>query len=296
VSDQDVPSAHEARSACWAAGLLLDGVDADEQALDAYRQTSTGGRFSPEDLARGQAWLERLELLEREEARLVVTPGLVLFAELELELAAGGLLLRAIERIGPLWLRAAAGGPALRAHFIPPEPARALSELFVDEPRREALLLGAARTHEARAAARIAGKGEQLVLEACRKQLEEADLAELATKVQQTGRLAGSLGYEIVAPRRDGSVRHIEVKAVRSWRWRLTLFVHRGEVEAGLADPDWSLVVCDASDEDAPSILGWCGAQELSGLLPADQHSLGRWTRAALIVNPAVLQEGLPPV
>jgi hypothetical protein len=107
--------------------------------------------------------------------------------------------------------------------------------------------------------------------------------------------ISDQLGYDVIAPRLDGSSRRIEVKATRRLAWRGEVYISRNEFEVGLLDPDWSLVVVEVDAEDMPSLLGWCPAEALVAKMPADRHHLGRWNSVRLLQAEGVLSSGLPP-
>ena len=85
------------------------------------------------------------------------------------------------------------------------------------------------------------------------------------------------------------------VKTVRGWRWRKLVFLTRVEADVGLADPDWSLVICDSAEDGTISVSGWITIGALP-VLPDDVHALGRWSTAALLLPDGVLRAGLPPL
>lgn len=198
--------------------------------------------------------------------------------------------------IGPTWLRAAAGGPQLRPELIPEDPDRSLRELFALDARREAMLRAAARAFDEQVTTRLRARGEQLVLDECRSQLRSAGHDALANQAQRLGGLAQELGYSVTAGRSDGTSRRMTVKTVRGWRWRRQVFLTRVEADVGLADPDWSLVICDSGEDGTISVSGWITVSALAGLLPGDAHALGRWSTAALLLPDGLLQSGLPPI
>ncbi len=195
----------------------------------------------------------------------------------------------------PLWLSTAAGeGDTVAHELIPDEVMTGLSEVIPDPARREAFLLARARTVDARAREMLGTTGEEHVVGALREQLRVLGAEIEAERVRRVSLISDELGYDITAPRLDGRLRRLEVKATRSQSSAAWIILTRNELTAGIADPDWYLVVVRVA-EPRSEVLGWTPAANLQALAPKDSHRHGRWQSARLLLAIDALAPGLPP-
>lgn len=205
------------------------------------------------------------------------------------------LLALILDRAEPLWLiAAAADGQGIRSEFLPDAVLSGLSVLMPDPERREAFLLARARVVNPDVLREIGDTGEDYVVLSCRSQLHSLGASTLANAVRRVSLISDELGYDIVAPRINSSTRRIEVKTVSSSGNSVGFYISRNEINVGLADQDWALVVVRVAAGDC-AILGWTSAESLRSLLPRDCDWRGSWQTARLTVALSYLQRGLPP-
>jgi hypothetical protein len=264
-------------------------------ALRAFRSLPTGGILGTQDFRASEQILESLGLVEIRGGKLVVAETVRELAAVTREDAAALILGLALERRPPGWLRFAAAGDSLKIDAIPDSELDSLGSCFGGGERLEAVLLAAARRFDASRLAALADLGQAYVVERCREQLRDGGSQDLAMAVSRVGLVSDQLGYNVVAPRLDGSSRRIEVKATRRLAWRGEVYISRGHFEVGALDPDWSLVVVEVDTDDRPSLLGWCPAQALTAKMPRDNHPLGRWNSVRVLQAEGMLNAGLPP-
>jgi hypothetical protein len=291
-----LPTAHEVRAACWAARLLHPPRTRVVDARDSYRRSPNGGQFREADLFAGEELLIAAGLISRDQDFLEITAELSGLAALDHETASLLVVTSVLERTPPMWLRSAAGGGEVRGELIPEEADAELRQLLGDPARREAMLLTAARRHDAALLAGIGLAGEEHVEQQCRDELGAAAKPELSSQVSRVSAISDVLGYDVVAPTLAGTMRRLEVKTTRRSGWRTEIYISRNEFEVGLADPDWALVVCEMDGDDDVTTVGWCRADAIRGLVPADQHAHGRWVNANLLLVEVLLTPGLPPL
>jgi hypothetical protein len=265
-------------------------------AASAYRSSPDGGRFSEQDLLEGQELLVSAGMVELEGSSLKLSAAVGTLTRMDEDTARVALLARSLVRTPPLWLRAAAGGSEVRYALIPDDSRAELEALLASRRLMDALLRSAARSvHEVR----VRGSGARarsVVVRECREQLESSGEPGLAGAVRGVGELAESLGYDLLAPALAGVTRRLVVRVAKKPGWCVEVSLTRTELEVGLADPDWALIVCELGSDGAVRIVGWCRAAQLEALIPADVHPHGRWTRVSLLVMATVLMPGLPPV
>jgi hypothetical protein len=294
MSEQSLPSSHQLHSVWLLARVLHAPETPRDDALRSFRAVPTSGTLGTQDFLAGESILASLGLIEVIDEVLLVADSVAELASASREDAATLLLTLALERRPPSWLRFAAAGDALKSNSIPDAELAALENSFVDPAHREAILLAAARRYDAARLAAFGALGEEYVAECCREQLRAAGGGTLAEAVSRVSLLSDQLGYDVVAPRLDGSSRRIEVKATRRLAWRGEVYISRNEYEIGLLDPDWSLVVVEIDAEETPSLLGWCRAGALEAKMPVDRHHFGRWNTVRLLQADGMLNGGLP--
>lgn len=294
-ADQILWSRRQLRAAYWVTRVLGEAGESREVARASWGNLPLGGEVDFDELEIAEAGLLAAGLLRGEGARLVPVPAL------ERACAAGEpipfeqLLALILEASQPLWLIAAAGdGTHLATELVPDDVEAALATVVPDPARREAFLLGRARKVDADRRAELGAAGEEAVVSACQLQLLQLGADAAAARVRRVSLISDELGYDVVAPRVDGSLRRIEVKAARSATATVSVVVTRNEIEVGRADPDWTLVVAHISQGGEHAILGHVAVAALEPLLPADGHERGRWRAATLRLLIAELKAGLP--
>lgn len=288
-------SVRRLRAAFWVGHVLgREGEDA-EFAHESWANLPLGGNVDFADLRTAEQALIEIGLVDRDDELLRPVPELAACTESETD-DFEPLLALILDSEAPLWLRTAApDGSTFKPELLPVEIQAALAMAFPDPGRREAFLLARAVKVELGERERLGGEGEEAVVRACRVELTEIGRQELAAAVRRVSLISDELGYDVTAPRLDGSVRRLETKATRSQADSCRVFVTRNELATGLADPDWFLVVvrCTAAGEE--SILGHLGAAALEPFLPVDQSLHGLWQSAALRLSIGDLTPGLPP-
>lgn len=140
--------------------------------------------------------------------------------------------------------------------------------------------------------------GEVAVQDAARSELVRLGHMALADKVSRVSLLDDTLGYDILAPRLDGSRRLLEVKTSRAPGLPaiVRFFISRNEYRVGSKRGDeWALVACElpAVAESGEPTLAWCRASTLVPYLPQDAG--GRWEQAMVELPRHLLIGGLPP-
>lgn len=295
MSEQPLPSSHQLYSVWLMARVLHSPETPRRDALRSFRSLPTGGMLGTQDFLASEQILASLGLIEFHGEALIVADSVGEVAAATRQDAAALVLGLVLERRPPGWLRYAAAGDSLKVNAIPDPELAALRDSFGDSELCEAIILAAARRFDAGRLAALAGLGTEYVAGCCREQLRAAGSGVLAAAVSRVARVSEGLGYDVVAPRLDGSSRRMGVKATRRLAWRGEVFLSRSEFEIGLLDPDWSLVVVEIDTEDSPSLLGWCNAGSLSAKMPSDRHPLGRWSDVRLLQTEGLLNDGLPP-
>ncbi|MCB9637244.1 MAG: DUF3883 domain-containing protein [Sandaracinus sp.] len=174
-----------------------------------------------------------------------------------------------------------------------------LDENFVEAVMGELLNEGAAApiTHDRSGAfrARIGSAGEEAVVRACHEELVALNATSLVMKVERVSLVSDAFGYDVRAPRLDGSERLMEVKTqLGEGRGTVRFFLTRNEYDVGRDEPDWSLVMCITTSPslDDVRVHGWCPVDALEPYLPLDNY--GRWTEACVTLPRSVLRPGLP--
>jgi hypothetical protein len=176
-----------------------------------------------------------------------------------------------------------------------PEIEAAASVLVPDPERREALLIAMARRHDESVRAALGARGEAFVASVAQDELRSLGRHDLAERVRRVSEMSDQLGYDVVAPRILGT-RRLEVKTSGvTGAGLFRFYLSRAEYEVGLVDSDWALVGCQADEDDALSLAGWCRATSLEPYLPNDGQA-GRWVSAEVSVPLTLLMPGLPPV
>ncbi|HEX3608602.1 MAG TPA: DUF3883 domain-containing protein [Solirubrobacterales bacterium] len=248
-----------------------------------------------DELAVAEEGLRGAGLLRTEDDRLVPSQRLYEACKLAEPAPVELLLGLVLEASPPLWLMTAAtDGGHLAAELVPDDVASAVATVIKDPARREEFLLGRARTVDANLRGELGEEGEEAVVSACKEQLLALGAGDAADGVCRVSLVSDELGYDVIAPKVDGSVRRLEAKATRSAAMAVTVVVTRNEIEAGRGDPNWHLVVARVGRGEEDSILGHTSVAALEALLPTDGHEAGRWQAAQLRLQVDDLSPGLP--
>jgi hypothetical protein len=137
--------------------------------------------------------------------------------------------------------------------------------------------------------------GEIYVLSRVRTDLETLGRPDLAFRCERVSLVSDALGYDIIAPRIDGTFRRLEVKTqlVEQPAHNARFFLTRNEYDVARARPsEWALVFCWRLREDKAQLGGWCRAATIATYLPID--NAGRWTEAVVTLPVSVLTPGFP--
>lgn len=286
----------ELKAAYWAGRILNAAALSREDIRASYGTLPLGGQLDFDDLASAQELLETLGLVVVAGEKLAQTTELAAICQLDEDTALQPLLAVVLEIAPPLWLTAATGGANLRIDLIPEQAEAALSGVFADPASREAFLLARGRKVEADERVAIGNLGEEAVVEAARAELAALEQPALVSRVRQVSTISDELGYDVTAPRLDGTVRRMEVKTTRLAGSAITIFLSRNEAAVGAADPLWSLVVCELNATGGATVVGWIPAASVRPALPINPHPDGAWESARVRIQASTLTAGLPPV
>jgi hypothetical protein len=284
------------RAAYWVVRVLGPTGRDSREARAAWISLPVAGEVDLAELRSAEVGLGDVGLLESVGDLLVPEPRIAALCgspgPVPLELLLGAI----VEASPPLWLlTATTDGERLAMELVPDEVEEAIAGVIPDPARREAFLLTRARTVDAKERSAIGAAGEAAVAEACRDELSALGHEERAAEVRLVSEISDELGFDVAAPRCNGTLRRLEVKTTRSAAPVVTVFVTRNEFETGVVDPDWHLVVVRSFRKGGHSILGHLAAEKLEGLMPRDSGDAGRWQVARVRLSLAGLSEGLPP-
>lgn len=258
---------------------------------DSYRNLASGGIFPFESLRTGERLLADLGFLKNKDGRFLcdLAANVTALQLEELTRQLGRLIL--LEQM-PLWLKSAISQGEVRRELIPVEAADRLADIFPDVAEREALLLAAARRHDASIQEIIGDAGERLVEAKCKNWLLSVGRADLASRVNRVSQVSDELGYDVSAPDLLGNAHQMEVKSFTGDQVRF--FLSRNEYIVGKQYPSWSLVFCQVPRNRPPVLLGWCELSLIEERLPKDVDARSKWTAAQVIITLDELCDGLP--
>lgn len=292
--ESSLPTTHILHSALRTARLIGEGAKVEQLRL-SYLHVPFDGIYRSEHLIAGEKVLLDAGLLEERGGILYPTDGLKEFARASERDGCEALIQALLRRRPPLWLYAATSDTGVVWELVP-DAEREVLDSALDPVARELLLLAFGRTFSTERREETGEIAEQHVVDACRAELTAAGESALAGMVRRVSLESDQLGYDITAPRLDGSTRRIECKGARSSGEAVTVYLSRGEVERGRVDPDWFLVVCRVDATGVASLAGWCAAERLEPLLPVDQDKSTCWSSVEIELSPGVLHSGLPPL
>jgi hypothetical protein len=281
------PPAHIIRAALHAGGL----IDAFGSPVPAARSTyllyPSDALYPPGDLRLGEKVLIDCGLLVEKEGLLFPTPALKELLSIDEDMAISIVFERAILAVCSL-------SHVSLDNELSRRIADVAQELIRNPERREAILISFGRKYDDSLRQTLGLLGEEAVVSQAREELVEIGREDLAAEVRRVSEFADDLGYDIVAPRLNGN-RRLEVKTSgRDKPGLLHFFISRTEIEWGLEDSDWALVVCRVSVDNTIEITGWCSAITLEPYLPSDSAG-SRWISTELEVPETLFRPGLPP-
>lgn len=272
------------------------GIGTGETSLErlraGYRHILTCGRFSIDDLLRGERLLAELRLVSIGE--LTIQPSLALRPLLEEES-------RQATAISELIIECYLNQQARQTSGAPEtadlqEQAHLLAALIEDTHQRQAFLLRMARKYDDSARVQLGLAAEQFIVSALQSRFAEAGRDDLAAKVEHVSLISDQVGYDIYSPTISGGSCYVEAKATTLAPSDGCYRVHlsRTEWDIGCRAQEWRLVICLA-DGDTFNVAGHCPATDLAAHVPVDPAT-GRWTQAEVNVPLAALTPGLPDV
>lgn len=207
------------------------------------------------------------------------------------------------DTFAPATLRAAeellleAGLLSLDSGRLVPTPA--LNALVgIDDDDEAADVLAGTLVERAESADRseAGAAGELYVLERLRADLIALNYPDLAAQCERVSLVSDWLGYDLTAPKADGTLRRLEVKTMTSVGLPATVrfFLSRNEYDSGRRNAaEWALVACARHRATGQlELLGWCRAAALTAYLPVDRN--GRWTEAQVSLPVAALIPAFP--
>lgn len=292
--ESSLPTTHILQSALRTARLIGDGAKVEQLRL-SYLHVPFDGIYRSEHLVAGEKVLLDAGLVEERGEILHPTDGLEELALASERDGCEALIFALLRRQPPLWLYAAMSDAGVLWELVP-DAEREVLDSALDPATRELLLLALGRTFSADRRKETGEIAEKHVVDACETELIAAGEPDLAAKVRRVSLESDQLGYDITAPRLDGSTRRIECKGARARGEALTVYLSRGEFDRGRVDHDWFLVVCRVDANDFASLEGWCTAEGLEPLLPVDKDESARWSSVEIGLSPGVLHSGLPPL
>jgi hypothetical protein len=294
VSGAELPTLHCLRAARLV-GLFLVQAESPTRALarQAYRRLPSDGVFAFRDFVAGEDALIAESLVRLDRGRLVVTDSLCTLVDLSDDSFCRAVLTKFLDATRPLWILAAAGD-SFAPENIPDDAAGSLRLLYPDPIEREAFLLKLGRRHSEEELREVGELAECHVETEARTQLIFEGRGDLAQRVRRVSLLSDELGYDVTAPRLDGSDRRLEVKGTRGEGSVVRVVISRNEATVGLRDPAWTLVVCRVGRDKTVSTLGWTAGSEIANQLPSDPETGGKWDSATLYLDVQALKPSLP--
>ena len=291
-----MPTRHLLDSAVAVAKVIdRDGTDIADLRR-SYLRSRTGGIRRRHDLIRAEQFLVQLNLIVLKDGKMYRADKLAEVLRLSPPRAVEALALVSIQNSAPLWIHAAFSGGKFRPELIPDDQLENLLDLFANSLRLAAVLASLSGLDSTDRRSEIGEHGEECVMEACRLQLLDEGREDLANQVARVSLVSDGFGYDIDAPRLDGSSRHLEVKATTSSSKHRRLYLSRNEAEVAGQDSDWSLVMVWIQADNVGKVAGWASAGTLTEHLPSDASLHGRWQNAEIILTPSELSAGLPPI
>jgi hypothetical protein len=276
---------------------LVDGDGTPiEVVRESYRHVPYGGIYRADDLVVGERILIAAGLLEEHDGVLYPGRGLAEMANAGDADGCEALVVVLLTRRPPLWLIAATASDGIIAEELVPTEETELLDGLLEPEYREALLLQLGRRFRDEEMRRVGDLAERHVVKCCETELCEVGRRDLAKRVRRVSATSDQLGYDVTAPRLDGSTRRLECKGTKGTGPIITVFISRNEAKRGQVDSAWALVACQVDENDKASLVGWLPGTALVPLLPADPSAHGRWESARVEIETAAFAPGLPPI
>jgi hypothetical protein len=296
LASAELPSRHMLRAALLAGHALTpeNGTPLSQLAA-SWLRTPSDGVYSPAELNVGCALLIEARYLSLSDEIILPAADLNgLLAQAEDD-ACREIIYRLIDERRPIWIGSATANGEVAPEMIPDAAAAALGQAFPDPKEREQFLLAMGRRFSDADAKRTGDLAEAYVTEACRTELADAGRDDLAAIVRRVSLTSDQLGYDVTAPRLDGSSRRLEVKGTRAGGPHLLIVISLNEAKVAARDDNWFLVVCRVATDDTVVVLGWTTNALLAPRMPLDQADRGGWLSAAVPIEESELIPGLPP-
>jgi hypothetical protein len=283
ASSSGLPTEHAIRSAIIVATIIGTTGALIGEVRESYWRRAGGGLQSPHDLRIGQDLLTSCDLVVLDGDWLM--PSLECHTLIEADALDAALIL-----CSRAWIdqRVVDTGD--------PEFLADLNTLVPDVSRRQHLIDGLAAKFDDTQQRLVGSIGEELVLKAARSELGAIGRLDLARQVQQVSMHNDRAGFDIAAPRIDGSVRLLEVKSTTSLDPHAFVYVSRNEFEVGrLNREDWALVVCEVTDTTTRDgqVIGWCSSDHVQEVTPVEA-ARGRWETLRVEIELPRLFPSLP--
>jgi hypothetical protein len=296
LASVELPSRHMLRAALLAGhALTAENGTPLSQLAASWLRTPSDGVYSPDELNVGCALLIEARYLSLSDEIILPAADLNgLLAQADDD-ACREIIYRLIDERRPLWIGSATADGAVAPEMIPDAAAAALGQAFPDPKEREQFLLAMRRRFSDADAKRTGDLAEAHVTKACRAELAGAGRVDLAAIVRRVSLTSDQLGYDVTAPRLDGSSRRLEVKGTRAVGPHLLIVISLDEAKVAARDDNWFLIVCRVATDDTVGILGWTTNALLAPRLPLDQADRGGWLSAAVPIEESELVPGLPP-
>lgn len=280
-----VPTKHAIDAAVRVAALIDPGGSSVRDARETYWHVPTGATIPPDDLAMGEALLIDLGLATVAGDVLRRTEELEALIAGDEDLVVSSVLLsaaRLLDRPVSAEVRA-----AFRSR---------VTETLRDTQHRDATIAVAMTVFDATRRILVGDIGEEHVVREARRELVDAGHERLAFGVRHVSRVSDAYGYDITAPRINGSARLLEVKSTTDVGDKeVTVFISRHEADVGARHDEWALVVCHVQDLDhrVARTVGWLRYAKIAPRLPMNAAG-GRWESASLSIPLTLMSEGIP--
>jgi len=289
-----IPSRHQLRAALFSARLIDPSGSPLDNLRRSYHTVPSGGLISSEDARMGEELLIGYGLATCEAGTIRTLPHLRSVAMMDDPEASKLLFHLMFESDPPPWLAACTADDTVATELIPDADLNAMSGVLTPEEREE-LLLNLGRKFQQENNEQVGNLAEEYLEQALKEELSAERRADLADQVCRVSLDSDQLGYDLTAPRLDGSTRRIEAKGTRSTGSIAVFFLSRNEANTGARDPDWALVVCRVQDAEVET-LGWMPYADLEPHIPADRGPHSQWQSVKIRMPVEQVKPGLPPV
>ena len=259
-------------AASWVLRVIGESRELEATVRSSWVNLPIGGRTDLDELGLALASLKEIKLVEEDSGYLSASPKAVFASRAEGIDGVRLLYFVILEAAIPLWVLSVTGyGEVVHDELIPDYEKTILLELYDAREAREAFLLALARKFDSKSRARMGLEGELYVMELCERELGDAGRMDLIPRIRHVSKISDQLGYDIVAPYSSGLNRRLEVKATATFGLSTTFFISRNELECGMSDPHWFLVIVGVGDR--PRLLGYLRVEQIDIHLPSDSPS-----------------------